>query len=107
MDSDLDRHHTTTSASDRRRAKRYRVDVPVEFDGSSGVTTDVSQTGVLFATDREVQVGDLIDFSLVLGEPNTEWHCRIACIASVVRVDRADRGWLIAVDIQAYRSVQF
>jgi PilZ domain len=91
---------------ERRRARRYRVDLPVEFEGGTGVTRNVSQTGVLFATDREAKVGDLVDFSLILGEHDAGWKCRIACIACVVRVAHLGRGWLVAADIQAYRSVQ-
>ena len=91
---------------ERRRARRYRVDLPVEFEGGTGVTRNVSQTGVLFATDREAKVGDLVDFSLILGEHDAGWKCRIACIAAIVRVAPLSRGWLVAADIQAYRSVQ-
>lgn len=91
---------------ERRRARRYRVDLPVEFEGGTGVTRNVSQTGVLFATAREVKPGDVVDFSLILGEHDAGWKCRIACIASVVRVTPLAQGWLIAADIQAYRSVQ-
>jgi len=97
--------HTRVS-HERRRARRYRVDLPVEFEGGKGVTRNVSQTGVLFATDREAKIGDLVDFSLVLGEHDAGWKCRIACIASVVRVTQLGRGWLVAADIQVYRSVQ-
>ena len=91
---------------ERRRARRYRVDLPVEFEGGMGVTRNVSQTGVLFVTDRAAKVGEVVDFNLVLGEHDAGWRCRIACIASVARVTRLGRGWLIAADIQAYRSVQ-
>lgn len=91
---------------ERRRARRYRVDLPVEFEGGTGVTRNVSQTGVLFATAQEAKVGDLVDFNLILGEHDAGWKCRIACIAAVVRVSHVGRGWLVAADIQAYRSVQ-
>ncbi len=91
---------------ERRRARRYRVDLPVEFEGGTGVTRNVSQTGVLFATAQEAKVGDLVDFNLILGEHDAGWKCRIACIASVVRVSHVGGGWLVAADIQAYRSVQ-
>ncbi len=91
---------------ERRRARRYRVDLPVEFEGGAGVTRNVSQTGVLFATDRAAKVGDVVDFNLILGEHDAGWKCRIACIASVARITPQGRGWLIAADIQAYRSVQ-
>ncbi len=91
---------------ERRRARRYRVDLPVEFEGGTGVTRNVSQTGVLFATAQEAKVGDLVDFNLILGEHDAGWKCRIACIASVVRVSHVGGGWLVAEDIQAYRSVQ-
>src|SRR5262249_56105600 len=90
---------------ERRRARRYRVDLRVGLEGGSGVTRNVSQTGVLFATAQEAKVGDLVDFSLILGEHDAGWKCRIACIASVVRVSQVGRGWLVAADIQAYRSV--
>src|SRR5437870_6018808 len=87
---------------ERRRARRYRVDLPVEFEGGTGVTRNVSQTGVLFVTDRAAKVGEVVDFSLVLGEHDAGWKCRIGCVASVARVTRLGRGWLIAADIQAY-----
>src|SRR5207245_9174332 len=90
----------------RRRARGYSLDIPVEFEGGTGVTRNVSQTGVLFATAQEAKVGDLVDFNLILGEHDAGWKCRIACIASVVRVSHVGGGWLVAADIQAYRSVQ-
>src|SRR5262249_61066746 len=88
---------------ERRRARRYRVDLPVEFEGGTGVTRNVSQTGVLFATDREAKVGDLVDFSLILGEHDAGWKCRIACIASVVRVAHLGRAWLAPAHTTAQR----
>src|SRR5262245_43731631 len=70
--------HTRVS-HERRRARRYRVDLPVEFEGGKGVTRNVSQTGVLFATDREAKIGDLVDFSLVLGERSEERRVGKGC----------------------------
>src|SRR5207248_11273796 len=91
---------------ERRRARRYRVDLPVEFEGGTGVTRNVSQTGVLFATAQEAKVGDLVDFNLILGEHDAGWKCRIACIASVVRVSRVGGGWLACAGIRRCRRAQ-
>ncbi len=52
MDSEL-----SFDMSNRRVAKRHPINLPVEFSGTSGVTINISESGMRFATLAPVQSG--------------------------------------------------
>lgn len=54
MDSEL-----SFDMSNRRVAKRHPINLPVEFSGNSGVTINISETGMRFATLAPIQSGTL------------------------------------------------
>ena len=70
--------------NERRKADRYPLGVRIEFEGGHGLTRDVSGLGVLFDTDVEFGIGDLLDFLIVIPDA-----VNVQCQGKVVRVGGA------------------
>jgi hypothetical protein len=82
------------AASDRRLTVRhnFRIPIRVRFWKSAiseerGESENLSEKGILFATDASIAVGAVLDIFLkmpemITGEPTTEW----SCLGHVVRV---------------------
>jgi hypothetical protein len=83
------------AASDRRVSLRhnFRVPIRVRFWKSGlpeqrGKSENLSESGILFATNSQIPVGTVIEILLkmpeaITGEPTTEWLCS----GHVVRVE--------------------
>lgn len=91
-----------TRAGDRRRARRYRLDLPVEFNNGHGLTRDVSESGVLFDTQVTLNVGDHVEFSLVLGRYDPQGPYRVKCAGEVIRIEPDESGRSVAIHLNAY-----
>ena len=50
---------------ERRRMPRYYVTVPVEFDGGTGTTKDVNESGVRFEIDQPLAPDQSVTLRLV------------------------------------------
>jgi len=87
---------------DRRRARRYHVVVPVDFDTGTGVTRDVSEIGVLFETTTAMRLGEVIQFALRLGEFDPGGSYRVRCSGEVVRVEEVSNAYAVAVQLHSY-----
>jgi hypothetical protein len=86
----------------KRSAQRVRVEVPVHLGQGSGVTRDVSHSGVYFFTDQTFSPGMPVSFALELdyvfpGEP-VYLHCR----GEVVRVEDAGEKRGVAASISEF-----
>ncbi len=81
------------------------VTLSTEEEEFAAVTSNVSASGVLFLTDRQVGTGTLIGFSMgmpgeILGTPRDVLvHCR----GRVVRCNPNDTGYYTAATIDEYR----
>jgi hypothetical protein len=93
----------TSETLDRRKAQRFRVTLPVELEGGSGITRDISVCGVFFETDRTFAPGELIQFTLVLEHMAPGQPVRLQCQGEIVRVERREGNVGVAVAIGAYR----
>ena len=83
---------------ERRRAQRYQLAVPVRLqDGSTGITRDISTSGILFETERAHSIGDTVNLSVHLREATVQ------CEGRVVRLEQVDGKFGIAVDLTSYR----
>ena len=96
-----------TTESDRRRATRYQVGLPVELHEGSGITRDVSESGVFFETDQSFAPGTPISFSLILGHADPEGPFRLQCKGSIVRVEEHEGKIGIAARITSYRATRW
>ncbi len=89
--------------SDRRRARRFRVELRVEWDHGTGITRDVSVGGVFFVTQQLCSPGDCIECTLVFEHLDPDHPVRLHCRGQVVRVEPDDGHMGVAVAITAYR----
>jgi len=88
----------------KRGAERIRVKLPVQLEDGTGITRDVSRSGVFFFTDRSVAPDMPLRFRIELqyafpGEP-----VLLHCMGKVVRVEEAGERTGVAVSISEFRS---
>jgi len=73
----------------RRMQERVGAEIPVQFtDGASGVTRNVSPSGLFFVTDSDMSVGQTLRFSLEFDHPGG--RLTLDCLARVVRVESSE-----------------
>ena len=89
-------------SSTQRDAERIKVQLPVRLEEGTGITRDVSRSGVFFYTDRPVNPGMPLRFQLELryalpGEPML-----LDCRGQVVRVEEAADRTGVAVSISEF-----
>jgi hypothetical protein len=87
-------------AATRRIEERVETALPVMLaTGDSGITRDISASGVFFQTGAPVKQGDPIEFSIEFqdgrGQRNWVMHCR----GIVVRVEGGPSGQGVAAAI--------
>lgn len=95
-------------ALNRRGAKRHRVAAPVRWAGGSGITRNISKTGLSFDTDSELQPGRLLkivmsseegraagktayafcEVLVLRTQPNGDGTWRVACAFKRTRIER-------------------
>ncbi|MGC2170523.1 MAG: PilZ domain-containing protein [Candidatus Sulfotelmatobacter sp.] len=87
-------------------APRFPLHLPVELKSQSGAcsaeTQNISANGVLFAMDRDVPVGSVVDFTILLPGSVVGSRCdvQIDCHGRVVRSfeDQGRRGVGVVID---------
>lgn len=92
--------------AEMQSAPRFPLHLPVELKSASGgypaETQNISANGVLFAMDRDVPVGSLVDFTILLpGEVvGSRSDVQIDCHGRVVRSfeDNGRRGVGVVID---------
>jgi hypothetical protein len=90
---------------EQRRASRFPIAIRVEVEGGSGVTRDVSLSGVFFETDQFFVRGEPIRLTLILERASPGHPVRLQCEGRVVRVERRQLELRlgVAVAIDSYR----
>ena len=92
--------------AEMQSAPRFPLHLPVEVKSQIGAcaaeTQNISANGVLFAMDRDVPVGSMVDFTILLpGEVvGSRSDIQIDCRGRVVRSfdDRGRRGVGVVID---------
>jgi hypothetical protein len=87
---------------ERRNGERLGAALAVNLGKKSGVTRDVSASGVFFEIDAHYPVGSRIHFELVLDTPWGKANCD--CRGRIVRVERHDGTVSIAVQFTDAKS---
>jgi Tfp pilus assembly protein PilZ len=77
--------------------------MPVELEGGTGITRDVSLSGVFFETDHSFAPGEEISFALVLERVSADHPVRLQCEGRVVRISRFDKRIGVAVAFSSYK----
>ena len=82
---------------ERRQATRFTVALPVGLENGTGITRDVSISGVFFETERPFAVGEPLRFALVIECTSCHRRVRLRCQGEVVRVEQLAEKMGIAV----------
>jgi hypothetical protein len=104
------------SKVDQRRTKRFKLHLPLavtragaERVALSGVTRDISSSGVLFTAHREPDLGGPIEYIITLhgdaGQP-----VLLRCIGKIVRSERfleaEETAFAVAATLERYEFVR-
>ena len=71
----------------RRREERMIVARPVILDRGTGVTQNISASGVFFETDLDFAAGSPINFAIELDGPQKK-KLMLRCRGEIVRIER-------------------
>ena len=87
----------------RRRAERRKTALPVvmDFGGGSGVTHDVSLSGVFLETDIVYAVDSTVHFTIELPAPAGTMS--MECSGTVIRVEKQGNKFGVAVKLRSQR----
>ena len=81
---------------ERRKGERYKLALPVQLKDGTGITCDISTSGIFFETESAHSIGDTIRLFL-----NFE-HETLQCEARVVRVEPRNGQFGVAVELKSY-----
>jgi hypothetical protein len=87
----------TAVQPERRREQRIRTALPVFLKNATGVTRDVSASGVFFWTEGTGVFGELISFAMEFRRP--AGRMTLKCRGDIVRTETRDRTVGVAVRI--------
>ena len=88
---------TMKTSTKRDRASRVASCLPVSLNGKTGVTRDISATGILFEIDEDHKEGSSISLEIELDTPGGP--LKLLCKAKVVRVVKEGGRSAIAAKI--------
>ncbi|MDH3286716.1 MAG: PilZ domain-containing protein [Betaproteobacteria bacterium] len=91
----------TAVQPEKRRDQRVDTALPVFLENATGVTRDVSASGVFFWTSGTHAIGESISFSMRVQRP--EGNVMLKCRGDVVRTE--PRGTHVGVAVAISESV--
>jgi Tfp pilus assembly protein PilZ len=83
--------------SDKRREERVSTALSIDLGTATGVTRDVSASGVFFETDATYALGNEISFAVELDTPGG--RVVLKCKGEIVRIEPRDARVGVAVKI--------
>ena len=92
--------------TERRQAVRFPIAIPVELDEGTGITRDVSLSGVFFETYQRFAPGEPVRLTLVLERASPGDPIRLQCEGQVVRVRQSNAKAEVAVAITSHSFAQ-
>ncbi len=84
-------------AKEKRLAGRYPTSCLVELDSGTGVTRNLSTTGVCFTTDTAIEPNLMLRCFIPMEKPGRNLT-RLRCEGRVVRADKSEDGWDVAIN---------
>lgn len=81
----------------KRREERVSTALPVILENATGITSDVSASGVYFETEAALSVGSAIRFTLELDSPRGKML--LNCSGRIVRTESRNSRLGVAVKI--------
>ena len=82
----MKRSATSNLKKHQAREERVSAALPVLINGKTGVTRDISASGIYFHMDDDAKPGSTINFHIDLDTPGGKLS--MVCKAQVVRVDK-------------------
>ena len=95
--------------TDKRTARRFALQLPVKvrgkYEAQTASTRDISSRGICFYTDKRMEAGSDVEFTLTLPPEITMTEAiQVHCKGKVVRVEEVPGGRLaIAAQISQYQ----
>ena len=83
--------------SDKRRHQRIHISLPVHLNDATGITRDVSASGMFFWTAALCAAGDFIGFEVELRR--SVGKMKLKCHGNVIRTESSDTNIGVAVKI--------
>ena len=102
---------------EQRRTRRFKLQLPLSITRSgaervtvTGLTKNISSSGVLFTTQREPDLGGPIEYIITLNH-DTAQSVTLRCIGKVLRADRLSfdqesANFQIAATLERYEFVR-
>ena len=101
---------------EQRRTRRFKLQLPLSITRAgaervtfSGLTRNISSTGVLFTTERQPDLGGPIEYVITLNHDGGQ-SVNLRCIGKVLRSERATNGggsgYTIAATLERYEFVR-
>jgi len=85
---------------ERRRGQHFKLALPLQLKNETGMTRDISTSGIFFETERAHSIGDTIRHLL-----NFE-HETLQCEARMVRLEPRNGQFAVAVELTSYVFVE-
>ena len=87
--------------AEKRREERVAASIPVDLTKGSGMTRDVSATGIFFETEAQYAKGNTLDLTVEFDTP--AGSLQLKCQGEIVRVEQ--RGALVGVAVKITDSI--
>ena len=87
----------STTSQQRRGAPRINSRLPIVIGNKTGVSVDISATGICFEFDEQHEVGSVIHFYVSLETPGGP--LKLTCEAEVARVEKSGEKVMVGVKI--------
>jgi hypothetical protein len=81
---------------ERRMGERFKLALSLQLRNGTGMTRDISTSGIFFETECAYSIGEMIRLSL-----NFE-HETLQCEARVVRLEARNGQFGVAVELKSY-----
>jgi hypothetical protein len=92
----------TQKFHEKRKAIRFVGQLPIELKQGTGLTRNLSTSGVYFVTDQSLSNLEPIEFFLVLEHTGLGPQVRVHCCGEVVRVEPGGERTGVAVAVHSY-----
>ncbi|MGZ5052387.1 MAG: PilZ domain-containing protein [Methylobacter sp.] len=81
---------------EKRKAERYPSSYLVDLEPGTGVTRNLSTTGVCFTTDKAIEPNVMLRCFIPVHRPG-KIPRRLRCEGRVVRANPSENGWDVAI----------
>lgn len=85
--------------SERRETTRHQIQVPVDFGRGTGMSRDISFTGIYFITKEVLEPGEPLKLAFELEYAIPGKSLQLDCQGHVLRVEQLDNSFGIAAKI--------